>query len=69
MRQSFLPGFEELLPFVLVDVELQGEPDVRLVGRLLDGEDPRLRVGAVVRVAFEDLRPGVAIPAFLLGQP
>ena len=71
VRQSFLPGFAELLPFVLVDVqlvgpELDGRPDVRLVGRLLDGADAPLAAGAPVRVAFEQLRPDVAVPAFEL---
>ena len=54
MRQSFLPGFD--VPFVLVDVELDEQPELRLIGRLLDGEDPGLRIGARVHVAFEDLR-------------
>jgi uncharacterized protein len=67
MRQSFLPGFE--VPFVLVDVELDEQSELRLIGRLLDGEGPGLRIGARVHVAFEDLAPGVAVPAFALGEP
>ena len=35
MRQSFLQGFD--VPFVLVDVELVEQADLRLIGRLLDG--------------------------------
>jgi uncharacterized OB-fold protein len=64
MRQSFLPGFD--VPFVLVDVELFAQADLRLIGRLLDGPDAPLRLGASVRLAFEDLAPGVAVPAFAL---
>jgi uncharacterized OB-fold protein len=64
MRQSFLPGFEELIPFVLVDVELTEQPGVRLIGRLVDGEGPRLRLGAPVRTVFEHIRPEIAVPAF-----
>jgi uncharacterized OB-fold protein len=66
VRQSFLPGFADLVPFVLVDVELTAQPDVRLVGRLLDGVDAPLQAGAAVRVAFEQVRPDVAVPAFEL---
>ena len=71
VRQSFLPGFAELLPLVLVDVELvgpelDGQPDVRLVGRLLDGVDAPLAAGSAVRVAFEQVRGDVAVPAFEL---
>ena len=68
VRQSFLPGFADLLPFVLVDVELTEQPAVRLIGRLLDGVDAPLKAGSAVRVAFEDLRPDVAVPAFELAE-
>jgi hypothetical protein len=68
MRQSFLPGFENDLPFVLVDVELAEDPDLRLIGRLLDGPDANLAIGAAVSVAFEDIGPGVSVPAFALGS-
>ena len=64
MRQSFLPGLD--VPFVLVDVELFAQVDLRLIGRLIDGPDVPLRAGAFVRLVFEDLMPGVAVPAFEL---
>lgn len=66
VRQSFLPGFEDDLPFVLVDVELADQSDLRMVGRLLDGVESPLRLGAIVSVAFEDVAPDTAIPAFRL---
>ncbi|MEW2355733.1 OB-fold domain-containing protein [Spirillospora sp. NPDC029432] len=66
VRQAFLPGFERLVPFVLVDVELAEQEELRMVGRLLDGPDAPVRLGAGVRVAFEDVAPGVAVPAFVL---
>jgi uncharacterized OB-fold protein len=66
MRQSFVPGFDLDVPFVLVDVELAEQPDLRLVGRLMDGPDALLQLGAEVRGAFEDLAPGISIPAFEL---
>ena len=66
MHQSFLPGFADDVPFVLVDVELDEQPELRLIGRLLDGPDAPLHLGDRVAVAFEDLAPDVAIPAFEL---
>jgi uncharacterized OB-fold protein len=69
VRQAFLPGFEDDLPFVLVDVELVEQSELRLIGRLLDGPDvigADLHVGDEVVVGFEDLVPGVAVPAFEL---
>lgn len=64
MHQAFIPGFE--VPYVLVDVELDDAPAVRLIGRLLDGPGADLTAGAPVEVAFEDLADGVAVPAFTL---
>lgn len=73
-RQSFLPGFEADLPFVLVDVALDAQDDLRLIGRLVDGPDAPLAAGDRVRLTFDDLTPEVAVPAFVLeaapkGQP
>jgi len=68
MRQSFLPGFDRDVPFVLVDVELSTQPDLRLIGRLVDGPNATLRVGAPVRLTFEDIDDGVAIPAWALEE-
>jgi uncharacterized OB-fold protein len=68
VRQAFLPGFDDDLPFVLVDVELVEQKEVRLIGRLLDGPNAELHVGAAVTVGFEDLAPGVAVPAFELSR-
>jgi hypothetical protein len=68
VRQTFLPGLADEIPFVLVDVELAARPDVRLIGRLLDGVDAPLELGAAVRTTFEDLTPEVALPAFELDR-
>jgi len=65
MRQSFLPGFDDG-PFVLVDAELDVQPGLRLIGRLMDGPEVPLEAGMAVRLAFEDLADGVAVPAFAL---
>lgn len=64
VRQSFLPGFD--VPYLLVDVELAEDVGLRVIGRLLDGVDAPVRIGAEVRVAFEDLGDGIAVPAFEL---
>jgi uncharacterized OB-fold protein len=68
VRQSFLPGFA--VPFILVDVELAEQAELRLIGRLLDAPEEALHLGTAVRVGFEDIAPGVAVPAFVLeGRP
>jgi uncharacterized protein len=67
VRQSFLPGFD--VPFVLVDVELAAQEELRLIGRLVDGPGAALQLDLPVRLVFEDVAPGVAIPAFALEVP
>jgi uncharacterized OB-fold protein len=68
VRQSFLPGFD--VPFVLVDVELSAQTDLRMIGRLVDGAAASLRLDLPVNLVFEDIAPGVAVPAFALtGTP
>ena len=58
VRQAFLPGFDEDLPFVLVDVELveqsRSPADRPVAGR----RHADLHIGDAVVVAFEDLAPG-----------
>ena len=66
MHQSFLPGFDQDVPFLLVDVELAEQPDLRIIGRLTDGPDADLHIGALVQATFEQLSPDVAVPAFAL---
>jgi hypothetical protein len=53
----------------LVDVELAEQGGLRMTGRLLDGPDATVSVGAPVQVAFEDVAPGVGVPAFRLVAP
>jgi len=62
IRHSFIKGFD--LPFLLVDVQLDVQPNVRMIGRLIDGADAPLKIGDAVEVTFDDLAPGVAVPAF-----
>jgi uncharacterized protein len=68
IRQSFLPGFDADLPFLLVDVELAEQPGLRMIGRLLDGPRAPVTIGAPVAVAFEDLGGDVSVPAFTLAS-
>ncbi|MGV0787945.1 OB-fold domain-containing protein [Mycolicibacterium sp. XJ2] len=64
VRKSFLPGFE--VPFVLVDVELDEEAGLRLIGRLLGADEADLSIGTPVTAVFEDVSAEIAVPAFEL---
>jgi uncharacterized OB-fold protein len=63
---AFLPGFTGDAPYVLVDVELDAQPDLRMIGRLVDGPDAPLRVGAHVAVTFDRVDDDFSVPAFAL---
>ena len=69
VRQALLPGFADEIPYVTVDVELDEQSDLRIIGRLIDGLGAPLAPDARVTACFEDLAPGVAVPAFRLEQP
>ena len=66
MRDSFLPGFAEDLPFVIGVVELDEQVGIRMVARILDGPEAGLQLDAPVRVVYEDATPEVTLPQFEL---
>jgi hypothetical protein len=66
VRDSFLPGFADDVPYLLVDVELDAQPELRMIGRLVDGADASLHLGDRVAVTFDEIADGVAVPAFAL---
>jgi uncharacterized OB-fold protein len=68
VRDAFVPGFAEETPVVLVDVELEQAPSVRMIGRLIDGPDAPLRLGDRVNVVFEPVGEELSVPAFELMQ-
>lgn len=64
VRRALLPGFAKEIPFLLVDVELDVQKGLRMTGRLLDGMDAAVSLDMPVHAEFEDIAPGVAVPAF-----
>jgi uncharacterized OB-fold protein len=66
VRDAFLPGFADDVPYVLVDVELDVQPELRMIGRLVDGVDAPLHLDARVAVTFDQIDDGVSVPAFVL---
>ena len=66
MRDAFLPGFKPEVPYVVADVELEEQLGLRMIGRLVDGADAALGLGAPVEVVFEDVAEGIAVPQFRL---
>jgi len=69
-----LPWYAERAPYVVLTVALDEDPRVRVVGNLVarDGGaisdvDPKsARIGARVRVCFESVADGIALPRWVL---
>jgi uncharacterized OB-fold protein len=68
MRDAFIPAFRVDVPWVIVVVELEEQPGLRILARLLDGAAAPLALGAPVEVVFEDVTPGTTLPQFKLAR-
>jgi len=68
VRDAFLPGFADDVPYLLVDVELDAERGLRMIARLADGPAATLRIGDRVAVTFDPIGDGLAVPSFVLAS-
>ncbi len=66
MRDAFLPGFKEDIPWIIAEAELDEPAGVRLLARLQADVDTPLAIGLPVETVFEDVAPGVALPVLKL---
>jgi uncharacterized OB-fold protein len=62
-RTAFLPSFERDLPYVLGDVELEEQPELRIVA-VVHGLPEHPVVGEPVVVGFEARADGPPVPCF-----
>jgi uncharacterized OB-fold protein len=60
--EPFLPAFRELLPLIMVLVEVDEGP--RLVGYMINCRPAEMAFGMRVRVAFKDLTERVTLPVW-----
>ena len=60
--EPFLPAFRELLPHIMVLVQLAEGP--RLVGYMVGCTPEQMRIGLSVRVAFKQLTDDVTLPVW-----
>jgi hypothetical protein len=63
-EQSFVPGFEDVLPLPIGLVEIVEQPGVRLLGNLLVDDLDSLHVGMALRVVFEATADGYVLAQF-----
>ena len=68
VRRPFLPGFDDIVPFMLVWADLVEQDDLSIVGQLLDGVDAPIRVGAALHIDFDATGTGFYVPALRLAS-
>jgi uncharacterized protein len=66
VHQPFHPAMREVVPYVVVVVELEGTGGVRLTSNLVDAPLEGLRAGLPVEVVFEEMSPQLTLPRFVL---
>lgn len=64
VHQAFLPSLAAFVPYVVAAVQLDDAPAVRLVSNVVDVDPARVHVGMPVELAWDDVRPGLALPRF-----
>ena len=57
-----LPAWKDKIPYNIVEVALDENPDIRLTGNVVGTDDSKLKVGMPLQVTFDDVADDVAIP-------
>lgn len=65
-RHPLIRGFEDLLPYVCLVVQLEEQPDLFMVSDWRPGPDQlaNLRIGMPMRVVFEEVDGELVLPQF-----
>jgi len=69
VRDAFLPGFADITPYVVGEVELVEQPGLRVVARVVGIDHDALRPGLALRVDFVDGGDGTRVPVFVEAEP
>lgn len=63
-HHPFSPAFAQEMPYAVVQVALDEQKDIHLMGNLRDCPVDQVRVGMKVKTVFEDVTPEITIPQF-----
>jgi uncharacterized OB-fold protein len=66
VERAVLPGTEDTIPYVPAVVSLDGAAPCRVITNIVDSDIAAIRIGATVRVVFDRLDGGAAIPRFVI---
>jgi uncharacterized OB-fold protein len=65
MRQARVVGFEDMIPYACMAVEIDEQPGVLVLGNLVEADPESVRVGMRVEVRFEPIGDdGMLLPQF-----
>ena len=62
MHDSFLKGFDP--PYVIAQVDLEEQPDLRLITNIVECDTGAVHIGMPVEVTFERRSDEIAVPMF-----
>ncbi|MFD1851662.1 Zn-ribbon domain-containing OB-fold protein [Oceanobacillus bengalensis] len=60
--RPFLPGFQNDIPLVIAQVELDNVKDVRIIANIIDCEAKEVEIGKTVKMVWEDITDDRALP-------
>jgi uncharacterized OB-fold protein len=66
MHVPLVEGFEDVVPYTCVAVELQEQSGLIAAGNLIGSPPDAAAVGAAVEVIFEEIDEGYRLPQFRL---
>ena len=61
---AYHPALAARTPYVLALVELDEQPDLRMLSNVVSCPENELEIGMRLAVTFEDVAPGVTLPLF-----
>ena len=60
----FHPYWADKVPYVVAVVQLDEQPDLRLITNVVDCPEDQLHIGLRVEVTFQEAAPGLTLPVF-----
>jgi len=69
LYEPLVVGFDEVVPYNCVAVELDEQPGLLLAANLVNGQPNVESIGKAVEVVFESIGEGFVLPQFRLVEP
>jgi len=63
--RPFLPGFQDDLPTIIVVVQLDHLPEVKIIGNVLGCSPEEIKIGMPVKMTWQDITEDRALPQWI----